>query len=169
MRDNVQDTGIEMRDLVSQARASDRGVEPRSVAFTPALDTRPDEHPPLEDLAHLPLPGDPYRAHAMPVDQPQHMLCLLFRGVGFKLLSYGNLDSVDFEPSAKPGEGPALVLLFAGLRPCEVRLTGRNLRPLGASLRQHRIAWVREHTGGMPALDDDGMIVASIRLSPVKG
>jgi hypothetical protein len=168
MRDNGRDMGIEMGDLVSQVRAAAGGVELKASAGNATLESRADELAPSEDLAPLPLPGDPYRAHAAPAGQPQHMLGLVFRGVGFKLLSYGNLDSVDFEPPTKPGEGPALVLLFAGLQPCEVRLTGRSLRPLGAYLRQHRIAWIREHPGGMPDLGEGGMIIMAIRLSPVK-
>ena len=68
--------------------------------------------PPLEDLTLLPVPGDPYKAHARPVDQSQHMLCLLFRGIGFMLLDYGNLDSVVFEAvlrcGRKPGDAPVV-------------------------------------------------------------
>jgi hypothetical protein len=127
-----------------------------------------DTVPPLDEISHFPLPGDPYEAYSRPDGGPQHKLCLLFKGVGFLLLDYGNFDSAEYEAAAEPGGSPALVLLFAGLKPIEVRLTGRHLRPLGSYLRQHRIAWLREHPTGTTPGSGTAMVIAAIAVKPLK-
>jgi hypothetical protein len=153
------------REMARMARERD------GQAATPPAVEAPAEAgtvPPLEELSLFPMPGDPYEAYSRPDGGPQHKLCLLFRGVGFLLLDYGDFDSAEYVAAAEPGGSPELVLLFSGLRPREIRLTGRHLRPLGAYLRQHRIAWLREHpTGTLPG-SGSAMVIARIEVKPLK-
>jgi hypothetical protein len=129
----------------------------------------PAPSPGLEPLEAFPRTADvPYEAHSRLDDRPQHKLALLFRGDGFLLLDYNNFDSAEYLPSPRPGQAPALVLLFRGQRPAEIHLLGTELRPLGPYLRQHRIAWLREHPSGTVRGGRTQTVITRILVKPLK-
>jgi len=150
-------------DLLNRAKKSPDG------------EARPEEEPepeaggvpPLDELTALPMPGDPYEPHSRLTTRPHSMLALVFKGIGFKCLSYGNLESIDFEPAKEEGGSPALLLFFAGLCPVIVKLEGPGLRPLGMPLKQHRIEWLREHPTGKVAEAGRGMVIRRITVTAV--
>jgi hypothetical protein len=118
----------------------------RDLIENPAADVVTDLHGELaiEHLAPLPRPGDEYKAHARAANKPVLTIRFLLADAAIRGFPYANLDGVDLAAGGAPGGAPAIVLRFAGLRPTEATLEGRNLDRLYDMLGHHRIAWVRE-------------------------
>jgi hypothetical protein len=99
--------------------------------------------PSLEDLSPLPQPGDPYKAFSRASAKPRETLHVILANATVRGFPYGNFDGIDLQP-ATAGEGPVIVVRFAGLFPVEVQITGRNLELLHVYLSTFRITWIRE-------------------------
>jgi hypothetical protein len=83
-----------------------------------------------------PEAGEEYRAFGEFREGPGFGLDFRFRDGREFELSYAHLFSNDFDPSG------TITLLFTGGETVTIR--GKNLRPLRASIRRRRAAWVRE-------------------------
>ena len=96
------------------------------------------------------------------------MLCFLRAKGGFTMLCYQNLECIEFTMPERPGESPALTLLFTGIRPVELRIEGRNLMPLADALRRQAIAWIRECPPGREPTADTETVVTGMTLLSVE-
>ena len=122
----------------------------------------------VEDSEFLPAAGDPYKAHARQSHKPEPTLHLLLRDGTYRGFSWGNYDSIDLLPGAEPGDGPVLVLRFAGIMAREVLITGRNLSKLHVYLGQQRIAWVRELPAKRGFADPQAAVITGLLVRPVE-
>lgn len=144
---------VSIRDLLGGTP----GIKPVQPAIEKVPERRQPEVPVAEppgegmDLAlpevldPLPGAGDAYVAHARAANKPLLSVTFLLRdGTNSKGFAYSTYDSIDRVPGKMPGEGPGIVIRFAGHVPTEVTLEGRNLNTLYSLFSQHRVAWVRE-------------------------
>jgi hypothetical protein len=128
----------------------------------------PTAPPPSDEDEALPEPGEEYAAWSRPGNKPWPMVCFLSKGVAFTCLAYANLESIRLLPGDGPGQGPVLMLLFAGIDPQLVRIEGKRLAKLADYLRRHVVAWVRElPTGGGFRQGDAAVITRITFTSPV--
>jgi len=119
----------------------------------------PESLPPLERLSPLPLPGDPYKAHARPANQMVPTLMVL-TGDGKRWgFSYACRMDGPHLAAGEAGEGDILLMRFNVGVLVEVRLAGHRLDELHNYLGEHRIRWVREvppgriiQAGGLPLI-----------------
>jgi hypothetical protein len=117
----------------------------------------------LTDSDPVPQPGDPYKAHARPSTKPVAALHVV-KGKLSNGYAWSNFDSVDLVESEDPGGGLGLVLRFAGLKPTEILLAGRNLATLRVYLGENRIAWIRELPQGMMLRDTGQAVITGIEI-----
>lgn len=116
----------------------------------------------FEKLSLLPRPGDPYAAHARPIGQSLPMLVLLGRDGSRPSFAYHDLRFIDVLPAAGPGDGPGLLLRFAGIGDAE--LQGLRLDNLHGHLYLHRLAWIREAPAGLVIRDDHAIVITRITI-----
>lgn len=121
-----------------------------------------------DDPGLLPRPGDPYKAYARIDNKPVAILHLLLADGCRRGFSYANLDSIDLL-DGDTGQGPVLVVRFAGIVPIEVRITGRRLDALHVHLGDHRIRWVRELPQGKILADPHAEVVTAIAIAKMTG
>ena len=148
-------------------------VPPASPAGEPGKETQPPDTGGLEkDLPEIldPLPnaGDPYlQAYARASNKPLPTVSFVLKdGITARGFSYSTYECIDRLPSPKPGDGPAIVVRFAGHVTVDVRIEGRNLSKLYGLISEHRTAWVRE-LAGRDFLGDTDTVVTSIKVIPV--
>ena len=67
--------------------------------------------------------------------------------------------------SSDPGQGPVIVLLFAGIAATEIFLAGRNLDALYVSLGAHRTAWIRERSPSRDFIPARETVVTGIKIT----
>jgi hypothetical protein len=127
-----------------------------------------DPLPSLDQLTPLPLPGDPYKAHSIVANGPLTTLHVVLGDATVRGFSYGNFDSIDLLPAADAGGGPVIVIRFAGLSPCEVWLTGRNLDLMHNYLGYYRIAWIRELPTKGNFADRNAPLIRKIGFTPLE-
>lgn len=120
--------------------------------------------PQATEESMLPAPGTAYQAFGRAASQP---VCTLHCGLGkegYRSFAYLHLDS-DSRFSTDGG-GHVIVIRFAGLRPVQLTIRGRNLVRLYDSLHQHRTPWImradRDFTEG------DDPVVTAIEFDDVK-
>lgn len=140
-----------------------RGQEPEAAADA-GLRPEPDEK-----FVALPKPGSVYAAYSRPITSSLTTLRFMV-GDAVKGLPYANLDSIDWEPVDKPGGGPLIVMVFAGVVARKVIITGRQMLFMYDMLTEHKISWVRELPKGRDfrERDDNATVVTSITIEPVK-
>jgi hypothetical protein len=125
-------------------------LRPKSTLLTkPAVRPAEGETAPeigaWEDYDPLPKPGSPYlAAYARPGNKPELVLHVMLKDGVSKGYAWSNFDSVDSVPGNGPGQGPVLIVRFAGLEPTELHITGSNLGRLHACIGRQRVAWIRE-------------------------
>lgn len=122
------------------------------------------ELPPLDGLSPLPRPGDPYKAHARAANGPLPTLHVLLKNASSRGFSYANYDSIDWLPDDDAGQGPAIVVRFAGLVPCELRISGRNLEVLHNYIGHCRIGWIRELPTQGDFIDKAAPLIRSVKF-----
>lgn len=128
---------------------------------------RPEEMPAAEAVSPLPSPGDVYKAHARPSHREETTLYCLPSNALPRGIAWHAYDSVRFEPPAKPGGGPVLVVRFTGAEPLDVMIEGRNLNDLFFQLGQNRILWIRELPTGKDFKDDSMTVITRLTIQPV--
>jgi hypothetical protein len=124
--------------------------------------------PPLDQLTPLPLPGDPYKAHSIVANGPLATVHMVLGDATVRGFSYGNFDSIDLLPADDAGGGPVIVVRFAGLSPCEVWISGRNLELMHNHLSHYRIAWIRELPTRGNFADRNAPLIRSIGFTPLE-
>ncbi len=117
-----------------------------------------------EALSPLPRPGDPYQAHARASNKPVATLHAILKNASSRGFSYANYDSIDWLPDDDAGQGPVLVVRFAGLTPCEVRIAGRNLELLHSYIGHCRIGWIRELPTQGDFIDKAAPLIRSVKI-----
>ena len=122
--------------------------------------------PSLDKLSRVPQAGDPYKAHARPVQQFLPMLLLIDRHGMKHAMSYHDLRIIDSLPPTRPGHGPGLLLRCPGLRDAE--LEGVGLDDLLGLLYLHRVAWIRELPPGRPAGRDNAIVITRMTVTDAK-
>jgi hypothetical protein len=125
--------------------------------------------PPSDKLTPLPKPGDAYLAHPSP-HGPKAVITLYFLRADSSIrgFPYLNLDSIDLLPDPKPGNGPVIVVRFAGITPTEVTISGRNLDRLFDYLGQHRMPWVRELQPKWDFREAGEPVITGIAIKPIE-
>lgn len=76
--------------------------------------------------------------------------------------SYANLETVDLLALDDPGQGPNIVLCFAGITASEVRLSGRNLDLLYQLLCDQGTRRIRERATSRDFLAEKEMVITKI-------
>jgi hypothetical protein len=128
---------------------------------------------PWDEFDPLPHAGTPYTAaYARPSNKPETVLHVLLRDGFSKGYAWSNFDSVDTAAGDKPGNGPVIILRFAGLAPTELWIAGTNSGKLLSCLGRQRIGWIRELPSKRgfeaTALGDKAEIITSIDVRPWK-
>ena len=97
----------------------------------------------------LPGYGDEYKAFSMPDNGSLTRLCCIMGRDGFqpggkayRFFQYVHLDSDADLTFTRDGQ--VMTLRFAGMKPVEIVLRGRNLLRICDYIQLHRIAWIRE-------------------------
>ena len=161
------DTVVRLRpksSLVPPGVKPGGGLGPKAAA---AADTG-QEAEPGERLIALPEPGSAYdAAYARPNNKPLTTLRFVI-GDKVRGLPYANLDSIDWEPAEKPGGGPVIVLLFAGVQVRKAVIAGRHMLLMYDLLCDHRLAWVRELPKGRDFKDRDATVITGITIKEVE-
>lgn len=150
----------EVADAAPEPSALVRPSEARAEA--------PEAVPPLDDLSPLPGPGTPYRAHSRASNKPLNFLVLLLADASARGFAYGNLDTLDLVPGP-PGQGPEIVLRFAGLAAVEVTLAGRRLEALYNYLGLYRIGWVRQLPRSRDFQPSDATVITDVAIKKLEG
>jgi hypothetical protein len=128
-----------------------------------------DALPPMDELAPLPKPGDPYKAYSRPANQMLPTLHLI-KGDG-QIFSFPYSCRVEGPhmlslPEA-PGKGAVIVMRFSASVPVEVMLAGIRVDELHNYLGDHRIRWVRELPPGKVVTDAKIVVVRNIFVQPL--
>ena len=110
----------------------------------------------------------PIRRTPAPANKPLPTLVLLLADASAKGFSYANLDTVDLLPSSDPGQGPVIVLTFAGITATEILLSGRNLDGLYLPLCFHRVAWIRERSPSRDFIPAAETVITGITITEVE-
>lgn len=121
--------------------------------------------PELEKLSPLPHPGDPYQAHSRADRKPLPTLRFVLRDGSFEGFAYGDMRRFRMMPSADPGSGPVIVLVFVEEERTEVRIEGRNLDKLFDLIGYHKISWVRELPPKLGFIDANEAVVTRITIT----
>lgn len=123
--------------------------------------------PALDDLTPLPRPGDPYKAFARPQMKPPATLHCLMGDGSMRGFAWSGYDSIDWRPGEGPGEGPIVVVRFAGIFSREVAITGRHLEVLHHYLGTMRVAWIRVQPAGKILKDDGSSVITGMVIRHV--
>jgi hypothetical protein len=160
---------IDFTDKFDIEAALRLGGKPQETPADMEQPERPAAEPeaalPLDQLGPLPRLGDPYAAHSRLSNAPLPMLFLLPKGGLPWGIAYPHIQEVLMVEAEKPGGGPDLLLLVAGMRPKEVRIEARDLLALCDRIGRHLIHWIREHPTGR----DDGTAAVFIRRITITG
>jgi hypothetical protein len=127
-----------------------------------------DTLPPLDEMSPLPKPGDPYKAFSRPQMKPAATLHCLRSDGSIRGFAWANYDGIDFLPAEEPGQGPVLVLRFAGIFSREVAITGRHLDLLHNYLSHQRVSWVRELPPGKILKEDGSAVITGMQIRHVE-
>lgn len=112
-----------------------------------------------------PRPGDAYRPCARfmnRLEERQTMLHFIARDCTPTGFPYANLDGIRFEKSGQPGGGLDLVVRFAGVKPTEACLAGRNLDGIYDWIAAGTLPWVWERPDGIYREDDTATVITRI-------
>lgn len=132
-----------------------------------AQEERQEDAEPREAPIVLPQPGDSYdAAYSRPANKPVPTLYFLL-GDQVRGLPYASLDSIDWQPSEKPGAGPAIIVRFAGIVPRVATVTGRNIYGLVGLLGTHRITWLRELPKGRDFKGEGATVITGISIERI--
>jgi hypothetical protein len=126
------------------------------------------ESPLPDELAPLPQPGDPYKAHSRVASRPVPTLFFLARQMLPDGYSYGTFERVYFQDSGRPGAAPLLVVRFNGSEVMEAVMEGRNLLPLATYIGRHLVHWIWEMPERLRAADDSATVIRSITFRLVE-
>lgn len=165
----MQRGGFNLKDMPSPSNAATPGTEGR-VPDSPEVNGPAELHPevpPLDDLAPLPGPGEPYKAHARASNKPVPMLHLLMADASVRGFSFANLEMLDLRPPSDPGQGPVIAARFTGLTPVDVTISGRNLDKLYFYLGLHRITWVKQRPPLRDFISEKETVVTGITIGKV--
>ena len=145
------------------------GIKPGGVPEPEAAESSGAETELGERLIALPESGSAYVAYARPNNKPLTTLRFVI-GEAVRGLPYANLDSIDLEPADKPGGGPAIVIVFAGVVTRKAVITGRHMLLMYDLLSDHRISWLRELPKGRDFRDrnDNATVITGITISKME-
>jgi hypothetical protein len=130
-----------------------------------------------DEEAMLPAAGDPYKAASFPANRSLTRLVLVMGKEGFQqggkaylFFQYVHLDSdTDF---AFTREGQIFTLRFAGIKPAQMVVRGRNLLRICDYIHLHRMPWIRMADRDFTTADgvsDKEPIITNIQVVPVEG
>ncbi len=122
------------------------------------VDSTPDHLAP--DLVDL---DGAYQAHARASNKPVQALHCVLGKDGVRSFQYVHLDSDSLFQLTTSGQ--AIVVRFAGLKPFQVTIRGRNLWRLYDYLHQHRMPWIR--LADRDFADDKESIITAIAIEEV--
>ncbi len=149
-------TKADARPIRDAKPAAEPAAEPEAAAISP------------EELAPLPMPGDPYKAHARLANRPLATIFFLPEGQLPDGFSYACLERVRMVEPHRPGGSPDLLVRFNGSAVIEARIEGRNLLALCDYISRHLIHWVRQHPGGRETGDDSATFIRRITISEIE-
>jgi len=128
----------------------------------------------VEDDALLPGYGDPYQAAGNPSHGSlTHLVVIMGKegfqanGKAYRFFQYVHLDSDTDLSFTKSGQ--VMTLRFAGLKPVEIIVPGRNLLRICHQIHNHKIPWIR--VADRDFIPADGVagnesIITDIRIRP---
>lgn len=166
--DDVADLGRKfgIADLMKRAAAA---REKEAVTTERPDDAAESPLPPMDELARLPRPGDPYKAYARHSSQMLPTLHLLAADGQTWSFPYAGLVEGPHRliDESDPGKGAVLVMRFAASVPMEVLIAGTRSDELHIYLAEHRIRWVREWPPGRIFTDNGSPVVRSLLVRPI--
>ena len=121
--------------------------------------------PEIDGTEALPDPAEAYQAHARPAAKALTGIHFLMADQTIVNFQYAELSSRNaFVPWEESVKGNLLTLRFAGLEAVEIRISGRNLKPLFDLVTQHRVAWVAQLPERQNFRDDSAAVVTAILI-----
>ncbi len=129
--------------------------------FLKELATKPE----VEADSELPDLSHPYKAHGRAANKALYTLHCDLGKDGFRSFQYLHLDS-NSEYRIEP-KGQVLVVRFGGIKPVQVTIRGRNLRPVYDYIHQHRLPWIMRADRDFPDPAGKQVIITAIDFEEV--